>query len=76
MDLIETSTQSFVIKIWVEETVEEAGEALWRGHITHVLSGERHHFGNIEEMIALMGRYLKEVGIQPFQNIIASRFLL
>lgn len=75
MDLLETSTQSFVIKIWVEETAEEAGEVLWRGHITHALTGERHHFENLEEMVSVMGTYLKEIGIQPFQSITARRFL-
>ena len=35
------STLSFIVRIWVEETAEESGRSSWRGHITHVPSGER-----------------------------------
>jgi hypothetical protein len=73
MDLFELSTQSFLIKIWVEETAEEAGETLWRGHITHVHSGERQHFQDLPEIMSFMQPYLAEMGIdsdgkRPFQH--------
>jgi hypothetical protein len=73
MDLFELSTQSFLIKIWVEETAEEAGETLWRGHITHVHSGERQHFQDLPEVLTFMQPYLTEMGItigskRPFQR--------
>jgi hypothetical protein len=63
MDLFELSTQSFLIKIWVEETAAEAGETLWRGHITHVHSGERQHFEDLPDMLTFMQPYLVEMGI-------------
>lgn len=56
--------QSFITKIWLEETVEEAGRAMWRGHVTHVPSGERRYvktLGDIERFIAL---YLEEMGVR------------
>lgn len=69
MDLLETSTQSFVVKIWVEETAEEAGEVLWRGHITHVFSNERHYFASLAEMTAKMTSYLQNAGIGPLEDM-------
>ncbi|MCA9936571.1 MAG: hypothetical protein H6662_04720 [Ardenticatenaceae bacterium] len=69
MDLLESSTQSFVVKIWIEETAEEAGKVLWRGHITHALSGQKHYFENLEEMLFVMGPYLQEMGIPPTRYI-------
>ena len=73
MDLFEFSTQSFLIKIWVEETAAEAGETLWRGHITHVHSGERQYFQDLEDMMNFMQPYMVEMGIttghkRPFQR--------
>ena len=38
---------SFIVKVWLEETVEEAGRAKWRGHITHVPGGERRYLQSL-----------------------------
>jgi hypothetical protein len=73
MDLLETSIQSFVIKIWVEETIEEAGEVVWRGHIIHTHSGEKQHFKSMDEMVCLMGGYLQEIGIEAEQAVFAPQ---
>ena len=51
MDLLETTTHSFVIKIWLEETIEEAEEAVWRGRITHVPSGENRYVKELDEIV-------------------------
>lgn len=35
-DVWELNTQSFVIRLWIEEPATETRKATWRGHITHV----------------------------------------
>lgn len=64
MDLLESSNQSFIIKIWIEETAEEAGDVVWRGHITHVGSGERHYFTVPDDILVFMMPYLRRHGIK------------
>lgn len=56
--------QSFIIKVWIEETVEEAGQALWRGHITHVPSGRRKYIQDLERISAFIAPYLEEMGVE------------
>lgn len=63
MELFETHTHSFVIKIWLEETADEAGQAVWRGQITHVPSGKQSFLGNLYEIPLLIAPYLQEVGL-------------
>lgn len=63
MELFELYTHSFVIKIWLEETAEEADRARWRGHITHVGSKKRRHFQELEEILAFVWPYLQSMGV-------------
>jgi hypothetical protein len=64
MDLIEFNTHSFIVKIWLEETAEEAGQARWRGHITHVPSGERRYVQDLDEITAFIALYLERMGVK------------
>ena len=57
-------TQSFVVKDWLEETVEEAGRARWRGRVTHVTSGERRYLENLSGIAAFIKRYLERWGVK------------
>ena len=41
---------TFVVRIWLEQ----GGKHGWRGHVTHVLSGERVHFESVEVMDAFV----------------------
>lgn len=34
---------TFVLRLWIEERDQQTGCTLWRGHITHVLSGRRQY---------------------------------
>ena len=47
MNLLETNTHSFIVKIWQEETAAEARHGKWRGRITHVGSSE---YGDFEDL--------------------------
>ena len=60
----ESEIHSFVVKIWLEETVEEAGRAKWRGHITDVLSGERRYLQRLSEIGDFIMPYLERMGVK------------
>lgn len=57
-----SSVQSFIVKIWLEETTEEAGQALWRGHVTHAASGARQYLKNLDEVSVFIAPYLQRMG--------------
>lgn len=54
MELYEHNTCSFIIKLWVEELGDSANPPHWRGHITHVHSGQRRYF----EDLAYIGHFI------------------
>lgn len=56
--------ESFVVKVWLEETVEEAGRAKWRGHVTHVASGERRYLESLTGVGAFIRPYLERWGVK------------
>jgi hypothetical protein len=64
MDLYENNVHPFVIKIWLEEISHETGEAMWRGHITHVPSGERRYIQRLEEIALVIAPYLERMGVR------------
>jgi hypothetical protein len=64
MDLGERDTHSFIVKIWQEESVEEAGGALWRGRITHVPDSAQTHFQDLMDIPLFIIPYLQEMGFQ------------
>jgi hypothetical protein len=68
MTCVETSTHSFIIKIWLEETVEQSGEAKWRGSITHVSSSERRYVESLEAITEFIAGYLEAMGVNPVQK--------
>jgi hypothetical protein len=63
MKWVDTSTHSFIVKIWLEETVEQSGNAKWRGCVTHVSSGERRYVESLQAISEFIGRYLETMGV-------------
>lgn len=63
-DEFEATTHPFIVKIWLEETAEEAGQAVWRGHITHVPSGERRYLKELDDITAFVAPYLEGMGVR------------
>jgi hypothetical protein len=63
-DRLETTVHPFIVRIWLEETAEEAGQAVWRGHITHVPSGERRYLKELDDIVAFVAPYLEEMGVK------------
>jgi hypothetical protein len=64
MKWVETSTHSFIVKIWLEETAEESGEAKWRGCVTHVSSGERRYVESFDAIASFIAGYLEAMGVR------------
>ncbi len=64
MDLIELNTNSFIVKIWLEEPAENHQMGKWRGHITHVPSGERRYLKSLGEIVAFIVPYLVSMGVR------------
>jgi hypothetical protein len=58
MDLFESNTHSFIVKIWLEDN----DPVTWRGHITHVQSGRRCHFENLSTLVDFVTPYLEQMG--------------
>lgn len=61
MDPFESSTQSFIVKIWLEETAKEGDNPSWRGHITHVPSEERRYVEDLNGITDFIVLYLEEL---------------
>ena len=64
MDTLEPGAQSFIVKVWVEDSNGEAGHSVWRGHITDVLSGKRHYIKNMDEISDFIAPYLEGMGVK------------
>ncbi len=62
--MAEQEPQSFVLKIWVEETAEEAGQVKWRGHITHVPSHSRRYVQDLDDIVLFVSPYLEQLGVR------------
>jgi hypothetical protein len=57
-------SHSFIVKIWVEETLNEADRTRWRGHVTHVPSGKRRYFEDLSEITTIIRPYLAAMGVR------------
>jgi hypothetical protein len=64
MDSFEANTHSFIIKIWREEISVGTGQAVWRGHITHVPGGERHYLKSLDDISIFISPYIEEMGVE------------
>lgn len=64
MDLSEANVHSFVVRIWLEEEESEIQEAIWRGHVTHVPSGERRYIKRLSELNTFIIPYLEAMGVR------------
>jgi hypothetical protein len=60
----ESVSHSFIVKVWIEETAQEAGHVVWRGHITHVTTQERRYFQNLDEIARFIAPYLAQMGVR------------
>lgn len=56
----EKNTHTFIVKIWLEELIGKYRLPRWRGHITHVPSGERRYFDNLNGIKKTISLYLPQ----------------
>jgi len=61
-ELLEEKTHSFIVKVWLEESQEECGRAIWRGHITHVANANRRYIQHLVDIVVFILPYLQEMG--------------
>ncbi len=47
-------SSSFVLRIWWEQTDAIEGQAVWRGWIQHVASGDAHYFQRLADLLAFI----------------------
>ncbi len=65
MNALEANSHSFTLKVWIEETADEGSRVTWRGHITHVPSGERRYLKDLDDITTFVASYLKKMGVKP-----------
>ncbi len=54
-DSFESVTHSFVVRIWLEDADRRAS---WRGHITHVPSGNRQYVEGLTDIVDFISPYV------------------
>jgi hypothetical protein len=64
LDSLEATCHPFVIRIWLEDSSGGGHRARWRGHITHVPSGERCYLHSLDDMASFVAPYLERMGIK------------
>jgi hypothetical protein len=64
MDTLESTTQSFIVKVWVEESARGDGQGVWQGHITHVPTGQRRYLKNLSEIEDFIAPHLEDMGVK------------
>jgi hypothetical protein len=67
-DEVDPITDSFVLKIWLEERAKLARSAIWRGYITHVASGTRRYVKDLDGIVIFVTSYLQKMGVQPSRS--------
>jgi hypothetical protein len=64
MELLESTSQSFIVKVWIEDSPETSYPGVWHGHVTHVPGGERYYVNNLDELPDLIAPYLEAMGVK------------
>ena len=64
MDGVELQAESFILKVWIEETADDGRRASWRGHITHVPSRQRRYLRDLDAIAAFVAPYLERKGVR------------
>lgn len=56
--------QTFVLKVWVESGGVRDVPSAWRGHVTHVPTGERADLESLEDLTTFVARHLRRMGVE------------
>jgi hypothetical protein len=60
----EAQRLSFIVRVWLEETAEETGEAAWRGSVTSVPDGTQRYIQGLDEIPRFIAPYLEAMGVK------------
>ena len=71
----EAQRQSFIVRVWLEETAEEAGQATWRGCVTCVPNGTQQYIQDLDEIPRLIAPYLAAMGVKLGKRSRVQRWL-
>lgn len=67
----ETTSHSFLVRLWVEAVDRDAGSIQWRGHVTHLIDEEREHVESFDQLSVFIQRYLNRSagpGFEPLRS--------
>ena len=64
MDQLESTTYSFILRVWLEDTSEHAAERVWRGHITHVPSNERRYIRSLDDIVTAVIELIQNLDVR------------
>ena len=60
----ESTSHSFIVRIWIEEPAAQGRRAAWRGQIIHVGDDDRRMVQRLEEIVAFLAVYLDQMGVR------------
>ena len=73
---MEGDTQSFIVRIWHEETDEAGNVTAWRGSVDQVGSDQRVHFQDLDQLVRFIQRRARLGDHQPnLVNRCAKKFI-
>ena len=61
--MYEHETHHFIVKVWLETLAIDQEPATWRGHVTHIASGERRYVDSLADINNYIRKYLTNMGI-------------
>jgi hypothetical protein len=59
MDTSEATLHSFIVKLSLEDTGDEAKQKSWHGYITHVPSGDRQYLRELTDILVFIKSYIE-----------------
>jgi hypothetical protein len=54
---------SFIVRISIDESLDEPGQVEWHGQVTHVPGGKHRHVHSLDEVMEFVAPYLIESGV-------------
>jgi hypothetical protein len=58
----ESEVQTFVVRFWIEERSEPAGQPVWVGHVTNSLDRGELYVRDFDQLVKFMNAYLQDMG--------------
>jgi hypothetical protein len=56
----EPSGHTFLVRVWIEQTADEAGALSWRGHVTHLPDGDRRYVQAFDDVATFISERLAD----------------